>query len=118
MLSSLVEVKHTKPDFISFLKDKDKIIIQGVDYEDAGEKIGGSELGDQYHIIIAKDSKNDPSKFSHLDSFDAILSDPFEYISGLIPNGWYGIVARKTTTSHEMYNKILDIFKEHSIMSM
>jgi hypothetical protein len=47
-----------------------------------------------------------------LDSIEAILSDPLEYISGLIPSGFYGIIAKRTTTSEKIINKLLDNMKQ------
>jgi hypothetical protein len=40
--------------------------------------------------------------------FDAIFSDPLEYMSGLIPSGIFGIMARKTTTSNNFIQKTFD----------
>jgi hypothetical protein len=101
-------------DFLSFLagEKKDSIHIQGTEYLNPGEKLGGSQLGDTYHVVLFKDHKTDKDKYADLDTFEAILCDPFEYISGLIPAGFYGIIARKTTTSNELVNKLLDNVKQ------
>ncbi len=114
MLDFLKPMKDEPFDFLTFLEGekKDSIHIQGTEYKDPGEKIGGNSLGDTYHVILFKDHKTDKNKYDDLDTFEAILCEPLEYISGLIPSGFYGIIARKTTTSDKIINKLLDNVKE------
>jgi len=109
MLDFLRPLKNDKFDFLTFLDgDKENSIqIQGQDYANPGEKIGGSTLGDAYHIILFR-SHTTQDKYVDLDCFDAILPDPLEYISGLIPAGFFGIIAKKTTTSQKIVDKIVD----------
>jgi hypothetical protein len=85
-----------KFDVLFFLphSGNEDIHVQSNVYKDPGKPIGGSSVGPEWHVILFKDGKEE-----EIDSFDAILLDPREYISGLIPQDWYGIVARKTTTS-------------------
>ena len=47
-----------------------------------------------------------------LDLFEGILLDPYYYVSKLIPGGWFGVVAKKTTTSHEFINKAYSALKK------
>jgi hypothetical protein len=42
------------------------------------------------------------------EKFEAILLEPLEYISNMIKSDWYGIVARKTTTSQKFVDTIFD----------
>jgi hypothetical protein len=109
MLDFLRPLKNDKFDFLTFLDgDKENSIqIQGQDYANPGEKIGGSALGDAYHIILFRNDEAE-DKYVDFDHFDAILPDPLEYISGLIPSGWLGIIAKKTTTSQKIVDKIVD----------
>jgi hypothetical protein len=113
MLDFLKPIKNDKFDFLSFLDgDKENSIqIQAQDYANPGEKLGGNTLGDEYHIILFRGHETQ-DKYIDLDYFDAILPDPLEYISGLIPAGFFGIIARKTTTSQKIVNKIVDKMKE------
>jgi hypothetical protein len=110
MLDFLKPMKNEPYDFLTFLAGdkKNSIHIQGTEYKDPGEKVGGSSLGDSYHVVLFKDHKTDKDKYDELDTFEAILCEPLEYISTLIPAGFYGIIARKTTTSHEIMEKLLD----------
>ena len=113
MLDFLKEFSNDKPDAILFLPgDKEgQVQIEAATYKDPGESIGGSYLGNAYHVILFKeDTKKD--KLYDVDRFDAVFVDPFEYISGLIPQNWFGVIARKTTTSNTFIQKTFDKLKE------
>ena len=83
--------------------------IESCRYKTPGNQIGGSELGPEYHIVLFKFDP-ETGTYGH-DRWDAILSDPRVYVSGLIPQNWYGFVARKTTESQEFVTDILDKIK-------
>jgi hypothetical protein len=113
MLDFLKEFSKEEHDAIFFLPgDKmDQVQVEAVTYKNPGESIGGSYLGHAYHVILFKeDTKVD--KLYAVDRFDAIFLDPFEYISGLIPHNWFGVIARKTTTSNTFIQKTFDKLKE------
>ncbi len=113
MLDYLIPMKNQKFDFLTFLEGdvQNSIQIQGNEYSDPGIPLGGSSLGDEFHIVLFRDLGGDSDEYGEPDSFDAVLADPLEYISGLIPAGWYGIIARKTTTSRPIIDRMLDNFK-------
>jgi hypothetical protein len=115
MLEFLKPLKNQTYDFLTFLEGKKdgSIEILSQDYANPGEKIGGSVMGDSYHIILFRDHKEDKDAYSDLDRFEAILADPLEYISRLIPAGFYGIIARQTTTSTDIINRLVDRFNEN-----
>ena len=113
MLDFLKEFSKENHDAIFFLPgDKeDQVQIEAATYKDPGEDVGGSQMGNAYHVILFKeDTKTDT--LYNVDRFDAIFVDPFEYISGLIPQNWYGVIARKTTTSNTFIQKTFDKLKE------
>jgi hypothetical protein len=114
MLEFLKPLKNEKYDFLTFLEgdEEDQIQIQGTQYSNPGEKIDSSLMGDSYHIILFRNHKEKKDEYGDVDSFDAVLSEPLEYISGLIPQGWYGIIARKTTTSRPIIDRMLDNFNK------
>jgi len=114
MLDYLRPLKNEKFDFLTFLEGdkKDSIQICGTEYVNPGEDVGGSTIGSSYHIILFREHKTNKEEYGDVDSFDAILADPLEYISGLIPQGWYGIIARKTTTSRPLIDRMLDNFNK------
>lgn len=107
MIEFSEEMKKCKYDVMFFLPGtkKETVHIEQQVYNKPGKKLGGSELGDAYHIVLFKVAD---SEMVDLDSFDAILIDPFTYISQLITQNWYGLVAKKTTTSKKFLKSILD----------
>ena len=111
MLDYLREIKDTTFDCLTFFPDyeNDGLRVEGQLYKNPGVKIGGSEMGDEYHIILFKENE---SNFTDLDHFEAVLSDPLEYISQLIPCGFFGLIAKKTTTSSPFIQKTLDTIKQ------
>jgi hypothetical protein len=115
MLDYLKHLKNEKFDFLTFLEGekKNSIEIQGTDYSNPGEPIDAGIMGPSYHVILFRDHKEKVDEYGDVDSFDAVLVDPLEYISNLIPAGWYGIIARKTTTSRPIIDRMLDNFNEN-----
>jgi len=111
MLDSIKHLKDDNYDCFFFLPtdEEGQIHFQGSNYIDPGTKLDGSEMGDCYHVILFKES--DEGEVMHLDKFDAILTAPLEYISRLIPDDWYGVVAKKTTTSHILMDDTFDKIK-------
>ena len=92
--------------------DDDQVKIDIAQYKNKGEKIGGSEMGDLFEIIVFR--LNEEYDITDLDRFDAILVEPKTYISRMIKEDWYGMVARKTTTSGTLAN---DVFANWEKMS-
>ena len=109
MLEFLKEFSKENHDAIFFLPgDKEhQITIEGATYKESGNKIGGSAMGDSYHVILFKEN-SDTEELYDVDHFDAIFIDPLEYISELIPQEWYGVIAKQTTTSQAFIQKIFD----------
>jgi len=109
MLDFLQTLKKDNFDFITFLAGEEdgKISVMGSQYANPGENVGGNTLGDLYHIVLFRDSEENEEEYDDVDNFEAILACPLEYISGLIPSGFYGIIARKTTTSDKLFNKLV-----------
>ena len=113
MLDFLKEFSNDKPDAILFLPgDKEgQIQIESATYKNAGDNIGGSSMGHAYHVILFKENSKTEQLYD-VDRFDAIFIDPLEYISGLIPHNWFGVIARKTTTSNTFIQKTFDKLQE------
>jgi hypothetical protein len=112
MLDFLKSIAKEDSDVIWFMpgEKENQLSITSSTLKDAGEKLDGSEMGDCYHIVIFNlDEEGDPK---NLDKFEAILTRPLEYISGLIPENWYGVVCKKTTTSGEYMQGFFDELKE------
>lgn len=98
-------------DVLFFLpKDEESLKIELCDYTNPGQPVGGNDMGKEYHITLFKLNETGTCD---LDSFDAILADPKTYVSMLIPQDWYGFVARKTTTSLSFVKETIDKIKEN-----
>lgn len=93
--------------FIPHEESDSKIKIISKTYIDPGKPVGGSSMGQEWHIVLFKEGEEE-----QVDKFDAILSDPKEYISSLIPQNWYGLVAKKTTTSNIFVDDVIDNIKK------
>jgi len=108
MLDFLKEFSKDGHDAIFFLPgDKeDDLHIEGATYKNPGDKIGGNSMGDEYHVILFKEQED--GKLYDVDKFEAIFADPYEYISNLIPQNWFGIFAKRTTTSDAFIQKTFD----------
>lgn len=113
MINFPKEMWKNKYDAIFFLPGEkdDSVHVEQQVYKKPGKKLDGSILGDTYHIILFKIDDGDGG-IEGLDDFEAILLDPLVYISQLIPQHWYGVVAKKTTTSKRFIKKTLDGLKK------
>jgi hypothetical protein len=112
MLDFLKELKDEEFDAYFFLPGDTtgQIQIEGALYKEPGVSVGGNSLGKEYHVILFKE--NDAGIYD-VDRFDAVFTEPLEYMSSLIPENWYGMMARKTTTSNNFVQKVFD--KLHSV---
>ena len=112
-LKKLKEDPDGPYDAIFFLPgDKeDEIHIEGNLFKNAGEPIGGSEMGPLYEVVLFRDDKENDKLYA-VDRFEAVFSDPYEYISNLIPQDWFGMIVKKTTTSSGFIQRIFDKLTE------
>lgn len=102
----------TEFDVIFFLphdEEENGVYIESATYNKPGKLIDNGSIGPAWHIFLFK--KTDKG-ISDKDSFVGIFSDPREYISNLIPQDWYGFVAKKTTTSKKFINATIDKLNE------
>jgi hypothetical protein len=96
-------------DAIFFLPGSNdgEVHIEANQLKDPGEPIGGNYMGFTYEVVLFKDdAEND--KLYNVDRFEAVFIDPYEYISNLIPQNWFGMVVKKTTTSGGFIQRIFD----------
>jgi hypothetical protein len=87
---------------------EDEIHLQANHLNNPGDKVVPGIAGDWYHILLFKEDKD--GFVENYDDSEAVLIDPLEYMSMLIPNGWYGVVCKKTTISDEVIDDIVDKF--------
>ena len=83
--------------FLPHEENENQVVIHARKFTDAGQELDKTEVGPSWHIVLFQTDEEGVAK--DIDVFDAVLSEPREYISGLIPMDIYGVVARKTTTS-------------------
>lgn len=76
------------------------------DEECKGAPVGGTDIGDMFHIAFFKrDDDGEPVFDEH---FEAIFADPQFYVEGLIGAELYGCVLRKTTGSGKWWDDYLN----------
>lgn len=113
MKENLKSLNESDFDFIMFFNSvkKDIVDVETMQYKDRGEVLELHPLGNKYHIILCK---QDGDNILDIDLFEAILIDPFTYLYELIPQGWRGMICKKTTTSDNVVDIAIDKMKERS----
>jgi hypothetical protein len=91
--------------FIPNDEHEDAITIRGEIYTDPGEEIENTSVGSCWTVMLFKYYED---KVTDLERFDAILSEPREYVSSLIPQDWFGVIAKKTTKSANLVDEMFD----------
>jgi hypothetical protein len=112
MLEFLQDLKNEDFDIIHFISGdkKDTLDVRTNLYKESSESVEVTELGKKYHIILFKEDEK--GMVINPDKFEAILIDPLEYISELIPQYWFGIIARKTAKSGKFIDNLFDKMME------
>jgi hypothetical protein len=85
---------------------EDQIHLESAVYKEPGDKVGGSVMGDGYHIIIFREAED--GELVDVEQFNAVLVDPMTYITRMLNIDWFGIVARMTTTSEKFIKDTFD----------
>lgn len=98
------ELKSEPFDTFFFLpgEEDNSIHLESAMYKEPGEKVGGSVMGDSYHIIIFREAED--GELVDVEQFNAVLIDPATYITRMLSIDWFGIIARMTTTSEKFIN--------------
>jgi hypothetical protein len=102
------DLRNEQFDAFFFLpgEKEDTVHLESATYKEAGEKVGGSSLGDGYHIILFREDEE--GELVDVEQFNAVLIDPVTYITRMIDIEWYGILARMTTTSESFIKSTFD----------
>lgn len=100
---NFIEENADSDSFTFYFNEKegevDKIVSCS-QYKDRGQKIGGTELGDLYEIIVISWKKKE------VERFQAILISPAVYINRMLNDGFWGTVGRATTSSQKIFDKL------------
>ena len=111
MREFLQQLKNNDFDGINFYRNEDgDLEFSQFQFKDPGEKIGGTELGDCFDIIIVQE---DPPKMP--ERFQAILISPIDYVDRMAEVGFYGVVTKFTTTSKEIMDDIMVNMEDESV---
>ena len=103
MREFLQQLKNNDFDGVNFYRNEDgDLEFSQFQFKEPGEKIGGTELGDYFDIIIVQE---DPPKMP--ERFQAILISPIDYVDRMAEVGFYGVVTKFTTTSKEIMDDIM-----------
>lgn len=89
-------------------EDEGSLSLSYFDFKDdfdKGKKVGGTDVGDMYHVIFFKRSEDNLPELD--DHFEAIFGDPETYIRGLIGANIYGCFVRKTENSFKWVDDYL-----------
>jgi hypothetical protein len=109
LINIVEKFRGKEMDGIEFFKNNGEYVVNLFDYKKKGEKVPGSSMGDFYHIILMpKKSDSEPEKI------EAILTSPLHYVESLMNDNFNGVVAKVTTTSEEVMNKILKSVSDNS----
>lgn len=110
MLSVLREIKDYDTIFFTPHEEEDnQVKVEVASYKERGTPIDASFMGDMFDIILFRlDEEDNVQDFDH---FQGILVDPRVYVTRMIGEDWYGVVSRKTTTSGNFIQKIVDEWK-------
>lgn len=107
MLQQLRDIKDFDAIFFVPHEEDDSLTnINVASYKTVGEKVGGTVMGDFYDIILFR--MNEEDNVIDLEKFEAILVDPKVYVSRMVKSDYYGLVAKKTTTSDKFVGDIFD----------
>lgn len=104
------EMKKVKCHAITFLPSnnpEEQAIIQGLHYKQHGETFKTqSDIGDLYDIILFRGDIKDG--YSELEKFEAILVCPYTYSNRMYQGNYFGVVAKRTSTSSEVVESLLE----------
>lgn len=100
MLKQLQDIKeYDTIMFVPHPEDDTLTNINVATYKKQGDKVGATEVGDFYDIILFR--MNEDDGIVDLEKFEAILIDPKVYVTRMVKCDYYGLVAKKTTTSED-----------------
>ena len=108
MKSPFLEIKNNKCDAICFFPSSENLeqtVVHGLTYVEAGDSIGASTLGNSYDIVTFRESDDG---FYDKEHYQAILVCPYTYSEKVLSDGFYGIVAKRTTTSEDVLNLFMN----------
>ncbi len=107
MIEYLRQFKDDKFDGLIFLPgpQENTTRVETFNYAESGKHIIESAMNHlTYHIFLFRMIEK-TKEVIDLEEFEAVLLDPLEYISNLIPIGYYGFLMSKTTESSSYFDR-------------
>jgi len=106
MIEFFQQLNNDKFDVLFFLPHEEEsgVYLESATYNKPGKLVDSGPIGPAWTIYLIRKSQ-DGTWIK--DVFEGIFSDPRDYISNLIPQNWYGFVAKKTTTSKKFVNETI-----------
>jgi len=103
LIDSTIDDMGKRPfDFFSFIPGDPQgktVALEQFEYTEKGEPVLTS-IGPVYHVMLFDIKKANYAESTEY--FEAVLVDPIGYVKRMVKDGWFGIVARKTSTSDKV----------------
>ena len=96
-MEGLEELRNKNFDGFMFMRNDDgNLAIKAFEFNEPGEKLPGSSMGDLYDIIVTKQDLTEMP-----DRFKAILISPIDYLNRMFDDGFFGVLCKATTKSEK-----------------
>lgn len=87
---------------------EDQVKVESAIYKNRGEPLDIHCEGVHHSFDIVLFRYDDEVGMTDLERFQGVLTEPREYVSRMITSDYYGMVARKTTTSEKIVQDAFD----------
>lgn len=100
-MEELKALRNGDYDGFMFMRSDDgNLAIKAFEFNDPGQKLPGSSMGDLYDIIVTPQDLSEKP-----DRFKAILISPVDYLNRMFDDGFFGVICRATTKSDKAMNE-------------
>lgn len=108
MIDALSVIKEYDMIFFTPAEEDDETQVLSATYKNPGEKVKPGLAGDIFHIVLFRLNEMESENLvTDLEHFEGVLIEPKTYVSRMIKDNWYGVVARKTSTSQTLIEDVV-----------
>lgn len=93
-------------------EEENQVRVESAIYKNRGEPIDIHCEGVHHSFDIVLFRVDDDEGIVDLERFQGVLTEPKEYVSRMIESDFFGLVARKTTTSSKVVQDAFDKWSE------